>query len=264
MASAYVENIRKWLEQADVDYIGPFVKAWLAFNAWYRSVYTHRTDREILDDLRWNPNVVRNHVVPLLVGSGEEAEQLRDPIGHLHHRLERYHIHSQHRGDWERITFTSVFLRSQPQTAQSRNRYRCSFAVTPGNGNPVPLTVTIAQNGNGNRIFNLTQNRFDIDELQRDPDFQRLTPDQRGTLLSLYRRLNPRLIADLTNNGGSPIRCGAYDLHCSCEDLFAGLCEIIYSLRCCLFHGELVPDREAIACYEPAYRIVRRFLASIS
>ena len=25
-----------WMNHAEIDYIGPFVKAWAAFNAWYR------------------------------------------------------------------------------------------------------------------------------------------------------------------------------------------------------------------------------------
>jgi hypothetical protein len=30
------ESARLWLERAEIDYIGPFVKAWAAFNAWCR------------------------------------------------------------------------------------------------------------------------------------------------------------------------------------------------------------------------------------
>jgi hypothetical protein len=175
MPTAYTENVHKWLEQSEVDYIGPFVKAWLAFNAWYRAVYDHRSDRQVLDDFRWNPNVVRNHLVPLLSRSGEEAEQLREPIGHLHHRLERYHIHSGHAGRLERITFTAVFLRSRKPMAECQNRYRCTFAVSPGNGNPAPLTVAITHISNGSTVFRLDQLRFDLEELQTNSAFQRLT-----------------------------------------------------------------------------------------
>lgn len=30
-------HARDWMERAEIDYIGPFVKAWAAFNAWYRN-----------------------------------------------------------------------------------------------------------------------------------------------------------------------------------------------------------------------------------
>lgn len=263
MSSSYTENVRKWLGLAEVDYVGPFVKAWLAFNAWYRSVYTDRNDRAILNEFRWQPNIIRNRIVPLLGQNSEEAAQFRAHIGDLHHRLERYHIHSGHGGDWERITFTNVFLRMRTVTVQTQSRYRRTYTITPGSGNSTALTVTVQQN-TGAYVLNISQSRFDLAGLQEDPAFQSFNADQQGTLLSIYRLMNPRDIVDLTNNGGSPIRCGAYDLQCSREDLFAGLCEVLYSMRCSLFHGELVPDPEAVACYEPAYRILRRFLSNIS
>ena len=38
------ENARLWLERAEIDYIGPFVKAWASFNAWYRYACGSRRD----------------------------------------------------------------------------------------------------------------------------------------------------------------------------------------------------------------------------
>jgi hypothetical protein len=263
MPSVYTENMRKWLELAEVDYIGPFVKAWLAFNAWYRHAYTLKTDREILNEVRWQPNIIRNKLVPMLGQTSEEAEQFRAHIGDLHHRLEAYHIHTGHGDDAERITFTNVFLKKRTVTAQTQSRYRRVYKITPGPGNSPALTVTV-QLHTGIQVLNITQPRFDLVGLQADPAFQSLNSDQQGTLLSIYRSMNPREIVDLRNNGGPLIQCGTYELRCSSEHLFAGLCEVIYSMRCSLFHGELVPDPEAVACYEPAYRILRRFLTSIN
>jgi hypothetical protein len=47
---------------------------------------------------------------------------------------------------------------------------------------------------------------------------------------------------------------------CGKDVLFAGVAEVLYEMRCILFHGELAPTKEAVACYEPAFRLVRRFL----
>lgn len=38
------------------------------------------------------------------------------------------------------------------------------------------------------------------------------------------------------------------EFRCQPEQLFAGVTETIYLMRCCYFHGELVPSREASAC----------------
>lgn len=46
----------------------------------------------------------------------------------------------------------------------------------------------------------------------------------------------------------------------TCDDLFGGVIVTIYRMRNMLLHGELKPDPAALACYEPAYRLLRRML----
>ncbi len=29
-------HAQDWMNRAEIDYIGPFIKAWAAFNAWFR------------------------------------------------------------------------------------------------------------------------------------------------------------------------------------------------------------------------------------
>ena len=48
------------------------------------------------------------------------------------------------------------------------------------------------------------------------------------------------------------------------EKIAKALIEIIYSLRCLLFHGELVPREEYNKIYESAYYILRVFLEAIA
>ncbi|SDB55883.1 hypothetical protein SAMN05660653_02809 [Desulfonatronum thiosulfatophilum] len=60
-----------------------------------------------------------------------------------------------------------------------------------------------------------------------------------------------------------PIVVGDMEFRCTSEELFFGLVEVIYALRNSLLHGELQPDEKTFRTYEPAYRIVMRFLESI-
>jgi hypothetical protein len=59
------ENARLWLERAEIDYIGPFVKAWASFNAWYREASGQRKD---FDGLR-------------LAGAAREDRKARQAFG---------------------------------------------------------------------------------------------------------------------------------------------------------------------------------------
>ena len=45
--------------------------------------------------------------------------------------------------------------------------------------------------------------------------------------------------------------------------MLAGLVETLYAMRNALLHGEVNPDAQVLACYEPAYRIVMCFLSQI-
>lgn len=266
MPNPYIENRQRWLDLSEIDYLGPFVKAWLAFNAWYRSVYTHTSDRQIIDELKWQPNAVRNKLVPLLISSSEEGEQLRSFIGVLHQRLENYQLHSGKGMEKKRITLKEVYLKKNDGfSTQSVSRSGMSYRVEPNiTRNPMPITCTVT-NRHGANVFNLVQPSYDLAALENDPDFiNSLNARQQGYLKALYVNVNPLLVVDLTNRGHQTIEAGTYQFTCAPEELFAGVCEVIYLMRNSLFHGELVPTHEATACYEPAYHIVRSFIVSIS
>ena len=113
-----------------------------------------------------------------------------------------------------------------------------------------------------------SQPTFDLAGLQALPAYQQLTPNLQAFLRHLYEEAAPIWTCDLTTHqdldpNTRDIKCGAYAFRCGKDALFAGVVEAVYQMRCTLFHGELVPTKDAIACYEPAFRIVRRFLECV-
>ena len=60
------ESARLWYERAEIDYIGPFVKAWASFNAWFRHASGSRRDFEGLRYVKENASPVRSATIPLL------------------------------------------------------------------------------------------------------------------------------------------------------------------------------------------------------
>lgn len=89
MANTFIENREAWLRMSEIDYLGQFVKVWLAFNAWYRSAYAESSDRAIVNELKWGSSPIGNALRLLLEDQSEEASQFRGDIGMLHDRLER-------------------------------------------------------------------------------------------------------------------------------------------------------------------------------
>jgi hypothetical protein len=266
MPNTFIDNRDQWLRMSDIDYLGQFVKTWLAFNAWYRSAYTENQDRKIVNELKWQNNPVLSKLRPMLEASSEEAEQFRAEIGLLHNRLEGYEINSGKGTEKARITLRSVFLRDNPPITKADKSYGYSFHVQRLANRQMTVEV---KRKTGALVLQHTQTTFDLSGLQGVPDYRRLTPNLQAFLRQLYEQTAPWWVCDLTAHQDQDpntreIRCGAYAFKCGKEVMFAGVVEIVYQMRCTLFHGELVPTKDAVACYEPAFRIVRRFLECVA
>jgi hypothetical protein len=267
MPNTFIDNRDAWLRMSDVDYLGQFVKAWLAFNAWYRSAYSETQDRKIINEIKWQGNPILSKLRPLLETDSEEAEQFRAEIGLLHHRLERYELHSGKSNEKMRITLCDVFLRENPPVVKTTTSYGYVFQVERQANRQVKIEVKRTKGAM--IVIQQTQTAFDISGLEILPDFrQKLTTNLQGILRQLYTQAAPNWIENLTtycdpDPNAREIKCGAYPFNCGKEALFAGVVEVLYQMRNTLFHGELVPTKDAVACYEPAFRLVRRFLECV-
>lgn len=261
-------NARLWKERAEIDYIGPFVKAWAAFNAWFREEAGTRRDREGLDFVKSRANPVRSEILPLLAPpengpdgrprpDSEDAQELKLLIADLHKALEQYRIEvGREDHSLERITFTSVAIRQRlplPQTTVSR---LITYKVNKQNG----LWVSTVENRTGQIAATITQTSYDEGELIVHPHYVALSQTMQVYLRGLYQTCCPRPMSNLLVGTEPTIVAGEQGFRCTSEELFFGLVEVIYALRNSLLHGELQPDEQAFRTYEPAYRIVMRFL----
>ncbi len=262
------ENARLWLERAEIDYLGPFVKAWAAFNAWYRHASGSRRDAEGLAYVKNQINPVRSGIKPLLRPreldehgdahpDSEDARQLKTLIRNLHACLDNYHVEIMRNDSVERISFRTVCLSSGPHLPRRLHYRRHEYVVQRQSGHWVSLVL---RRTDGHPVERIEQPIFDPTMLQTDAAYQRLSHEQRSRLLALYNECNPRPLTDLLSGNGGPIMAGDVAFRCSDDQLFAGLVEIIYAMRNALLHGELQPNEQAFYGYEQAYRIILRFL----
>jgi hypothetical protein len=255
----------EWMNRAEIDYIGPFVRAWAAFNAWYRDASGQAQERAMLDFVVSNPNsVLRRRLLPLLTNGNAiaEAESLKLAICDLQQKLDAIHFEVTRKGAWERISLREVCIRPKHFQREEMERSRQRFLAVKIQGGDIEITVTSLSNGN--LKFRHVQSRYDPNAVFAHPDFTaNLTEPQRTTLRQFYYGCNPRPMSDLVQGNGPALAVSTMEFRCTAEDLLAGLVETIYAMRNALLHGEVDPDGQVLACYEPAYRIVMRFLASI-
>ncbi|MDA1096883.1 MAG: hypothetical protein O3B84_06480 [Chloroflexi bacterium] len=266
MPNSFLDARDRWIDLSEVDYLGHFVRAWLAFNAWYRSAYSETQDRAIIENIKWQPNPIRSKLLPLIDGATADAAEFRANIGLLHERLDGYRIETGKGADKTPITLRKIYLKSQVQSPKNSAFMGWTYSVRPGTANG--SVVSEVKDASGATRFTVSQPKYDLPGIEGRPDFaSSLNSSQQGRLRGLYIQFLPHLVADVTNRkepGWKPIRVGAVDIECPPPDLFAAVVEVVYLMRCALFHGELIPTKDAGACYEPAYRIVRRCIGSIS
>ena len=108
-------------KRAEIDYIGPFVKAWASFNAWYREASRQKKDSEGLRYVKQQANPVRSAIMPLLqpvqtdghgnpLPDAEAAQKFKLLIRDLHVCLDTFHIEVTKKDVLERISFRAVYL----------------------------------------------------------------------------------------------------------------------------------------------------------
>jgi hypothetical protein len=260
--SLYTEHSEKWKTLSDVDYFTQFVKAWIPFNAWYKTYYPDcDTDRVAINTIKTTNNKFRNRLVALLSGGDNEGDTLRSHVANLHYQLERTHIYN--RG--ERITFESVIIETNPRNLEVFSYVGFTYRVErhTGGTRKGQLDVVITD-GTGNPRFSCNQNAYDSADLEAQPTFHTLSPTQQAKLRACYAAVNPHLPINLmTTDSDSCIPMGTYRFVSDTDKLAKGIVEVLYNLRNSLFHGTIIPDKEHNKVYEPAYHILHTLVQSL-
>lgn len=263
MPNNYTENADKWLSLSDLDYFTAFAKAWITFNAWYSNAHPElRTDREIIDEIKYNSNPIRNKFMGLVQGDSEEAHTFQNNLGHLHYCLLNFPIHNK----GKRLYFIEFLpeLNTDNVPFYERKRgfeYKIDVKTHRGYIQHVKCELI---HRNGSHLLNYTSNKFDIDDIKSTPDFiNNLSTDMKTNMVSYLNFVHPAIPTRfLVNNPNEEehIYCGNYPFIKKPELIYKALIEILYGLRNVLFHGVITPNKDANKIYEPAYKVLKMLL----
>lgn len=261
---ALPSHAQDWMNRAEIDYIGPFVKAWAAFNAWFRHASAQEQERAMLDWVKGQPNPVRRNILALLRNDNEtaEAQAFKLAISDLQIGLDGIHFEVMRKGVREQISLRSVCIAPKHFQRDQIERSGQKFQAEKILGGSIQITVTSVRNGSVK--FQQVQTQYDPNAIYASPEFTaNLSGAQQTTLRQFYDGCNPRPMRDLLRHEVERLQIGAMEFQCTPEDLLAGLVETIYVMRNALLHGEVDPDPRVLACYEPAYRVVMKFLGCV-
>jgi hypothetical protein len=275
MPSLYTENSEKWKALASIDYFTQFVKAWIPFNAWYRTYHPElNTDRKAIEAIKAQPNKFRNKLISLLNNNDNDDIAFKSRIAELHLALERKYLFNNN----ERITFQDISIESNPVMQHSFEHSRLTYKVERGITNRKrEIDIFIVDRNNKYR-FSYTQiNGFDSIDLTCNQDFIRLTQAQQNNLKTCYEEINPSRPINLLIQDRELIKVAKVNKKSKNEwiemgnllfindsdKLCKGIIEILYKLRNVLFHGEIVPDSDTNKVYEPAYQILYTLIQAL-
>lgn len=253
----YIGNEIQWKQLMEIDWLGQYVKAWAAFNAWYRNSIVPPSggkrlrDWQIIEQIKDDKGRVRSNIENFLSGTGLSNESFRTHVADLHKSLDAKVVTSSGKRIWMR-QISDYHCVDPIEHSASRITYRIQIDV-----NQKKRIVTVS-NSSGNEIFFKTINEAEELSPPSEKWFESLSSAQRKCLSGLLKISSP--IHDLLSlDDSNPTEIGTLKFTSNKELIARSLIGILYQLRNALFHGEITPN-EVREVYEPAYLILKQII----
>lgn len=271
-------NIGNWIDRSElkVDYFIEFIKVWIPFNAWYMHNFydedsspKRNNDSSIIYHLNTTSNTYRDKIISLLRGTNNDSIHFKMLISNLHFELNSISIPNFN----ERITFETICLSKNPVKTFSLNSGRLTYFVEFKDTLPKTQKrwfLEVQKKHNNQTLHRIELHNFSQQDLSNDLDFIGL-PDNnmKIRLKECFDNINPRkpimIIAPAKQTRAGtfvqPINSIVMDTDRNfyfIEDfdlVSKAIVQLIYELRCKLFHGELNPNNGNMKAYEYAYQI---------
>ncbi len=253
-----MSSYKDWIRKIDieVDYFSAFIKAWIAFNSWYRSEYRERTDRDIIEKLKSENNHFKGYIETLLDenNNADDAIAFRNNLTSLQSALVSVPIFTQERGGInQQISFSEIAI-NNPKNL-SEGDYRTTHYQVKRTRQSVK-TLVYKKNNPTDIYFNFEQEKYDETALDVHSDFLRLGVEQQGQCKAFYKEVCPYVIESvLCKDRDNNIRFVTERVKVS-----RGIIEVLYLLRCSLMHGEVNPDSNVSEVYRYAYYVLATIL----
>ena len=265
--------LQNWLESSQPNYCLMFIHAWIPFNAWFRDEFydanARNGDRELIDRLKTQPNKIKNRIAALLLGQDEDALLFKSLLSKLNAELNAHAIHQNGR----RIGLNTTCIADNANNSMSISShgydYKCVYNVrAPRGTNRVRCEVISRRTGVTKYLVEILE--WSLEDFHANPDFQRMEEKHRVKLEECFMLINPKKPEEIVKSV-APNPNGSYTQprHSLTIDAGKGLfvandadkvskviIQLLYNLRCAIFHGEVEPTSTNMGVYEPAFHIL--------
>lgn len=265
MANNFVHNVDKWLllSESETDFAVLFVRTWIPFNAWYCNSYPHHNnyDRPCIDEIKTTPNPFKDKIRALLDGDFTDARTFKIHLGHLHSLLTQFPIPDA--DEKKRVTFERIWFRENNNPPQNAKHKRVIYTAERLSDKSVKSNAIVARTGH--RLHTYIHTRYDLTHFLNDlASNTLLNEEQKGFAKAYFTEIDPKKPESvIAKRKGQSIKANGVHFIDDSDLLSQAIIEILYNLRCKLFHGELQPTKNNLTVYEPCYHMLRILLKSL-
>lgn len=256
--------MQEWVKLIEVDWLGQYAKAWIAFNAWYRKSLGTGHDRHIIQKIKSDKKKICPTIESFFMDTGTESKAFQSNVAELQSLLALTGIESGGR----KISFEAItdykYTQNIKETVDEIT-YEIEMDIENAQRN-----VKVKNSSNEN-IFNGTISqkveRLDVDEEWFKSVFENtqhsLSDSIQETLIAFLKESSP-IHNILAGTKEDCIKIENFQFINNQNLIVRTLIEILYQLRNTLFHGEITPTPQIQKVYEPAYLILKRIILLVA
>jgi hypothetical protein len=254
-------SYKDWIRRIDIeiDYFSAFIKAWIAFNSWYRSEYIERTDRDIIEKIKSQNNRFKTYIETFLDkhNVSNEATAFKDDLNKLQAALVNAPIVTQERGGVnQQISFSEIAI-NNPKTVSDEDYRQTHYNIKR---TAQKIVTVVSKKGDPSiKFFELEQTYYDETALGIHPDFQKLGAEQQGQCKAFYKAICPYITESILGKD----HYNNIVFISERANVSRGIVEVLYLLRCSLMHGDVSPDSSSNEVYKYAYLILAAILKKL-
>ena len=265
--------LQNWLDRSQPDYCLMYIHAWIPFNAWFRDTFydanARNGDRELIDRLKAQPNKIKNRIIALLQGQGDDALIFKSLLSRLDTKLNAHAIHQNGRRVGLNTTCIADNTNRSMSISYSCYDYKCEYNIGAPRGTyRVRCEVISRRTGLTKYLVEIFD--WSLEDLRSNTDFQRMEEKHRLKLEECFMLINPKKPEEIIKRV-VPNSDGIYTQPRNSITIDAGkglfvvndtdkvskvIIQLLYNLRCAIFHGEVDPTATNMGVYEPAFHIL--------
>ncbi len=233
----------------------------IPFNAWYFTEYNTKKDKEAIDQICTTKNKVRNRIETLLKSEDVISKEFKFHLAHLQKELvDRSILNYGKKVSFAEITLDDYF--PSPQTHSADN---IIYKGIPDKGTGYKMLI-ISKDGSKTHM-DKTFNPYNLSVFLMENQYISL-PNKRmkKIAIKIFESINPQKPVSLISSSKTK---GEFILLESdlklkfikdTELIAKALINILYTLRCLLFHGELDPTETNQTLYKHAFYILKTII----